>query len=167
MSEYELIPVAVAAPYDVAAVALVAATTKTVLQVAVPGTTDIELLGWGVSFNGVTAAAVPVQCEIAETNVAATMTTTLAPSTWGNVFQPASLCTAANGCGYNASAEGTITAQPRLFDAQFVHPESGYGVWFPEGHRPKVSVSTYLRVRCNAQAIVSVIPWVCWKEPAV
>jgi len=159
-------PRATSAPFGVTVVALVATTAKTVLQVATPSTTDIRILGWGVSFDGASGTAVPVICQLLQTDVAATVTT-LTPDTWGNDLGPASLCVGGTSAtGYNASVEGTITAV-RNFDAQHVHPQSGYGVWYPEGRQPKVPVSKFLRVRCTAPANVNSIPWIVWDEPSV
>jgi hypothetical protein len=164
--EYSAIPRATAAPFMPQLVSLVAATAKTVLQVATPAGTDLIVLGWGVSFDGTSGTAVPVVCQLIDTDVAATVTA-LTPELWGNSLQAASLCVGGvSATGYNASVEGTITS-PRQFDAQFVHPQAGYGVWFGEGIRPRVASSRFLRVRCQAPAAVDVQPWVVWAEPAV
>jgi hypothetical protein len=168
--EYSAIPRATSAPFLPSVVALVAATAKTVIQVATPSTTDIIVLGWGVSFDGASGTAVPVICQLADTDVAATGLTSLTPETWGNAQQQASLCVggaSATGTGAGVTpTEGTITTV-RQFDAQHVHPQAGYGVWFGEGARPRVGISRFLRIRCTAPANVNVLPWVVWAEPAV
>lgn len=167
MGEYSAIPRATSAPFAPTVVALVAATAKTVLQVATPSTTDILVLGWGVSFDGASGTAVPVIAHLIQTDVAATTGTALTPELWGNDLSPASLCVGGTGATmFNAGAEGTITAV-RLFDAQHVHPQAGYGLWFPDHRRPKVPVSRFLRIRCTAPAGVNVIPWIVWDEPSV
>ena len=167
MSEYLASPRATSAPFAPVVVALVGATAKTVLQVATPSTTDIRIIGWGVSFDGASGTAVPVICQLLQTDVAATVTT-LTPDVWGHDQAPASLCVGGTSAtGYNASAEGTITAV-RNFDQQHVHPQSGYGVfWQDEIHQPRVPVSRFVRVRCTAPAGVNVIPWILWAEPAL
>lgn len=168
MSEYIATPRATTAPFEPVVVALTAATTKTVLQVATPSTTDIRVLGWGVSFDSASAAQ-PGWCQLISTAVAATVTS-LTPDQWGNSQQPASLCVGGTAAtGYNASAEGTITGTPIVFDTQHVYPQSGYAVWFPAttaGNQPRVAPSAFLRVRCKFPAGVNVIPWVVWGEPA-
>lgn len=170
MSEYELVPHATSAPFEPTVVALVTATTKTVLQVATPSTTDIRVLGWGVSFDGASGTAVPVICHLLQTDVAATGLTAQSPELWGNDLLPASLCvsgTSATGHGGGVTpTEGTIAAV-RYFDAQHVHPEAGYGVLWPEGRQPKVPISKFLRIRCKAPAGVNVLPWVLWDEPSI
>lgn len=139
------------------------ATVKTVLQVATPSTTDIRVVAWGVSFDGIASTAVPGVCALVDVDVAATVTT-LTPELWGSADNQASLCVGGTAAtGYNASAEGTITAS-RLLDGQQVHPQAGYSVWLPE--RPRAKASRFLRVRCTFAATVNVLPWVLWQEPA-
>jgi hypothetical protein len=147
-------------------VALVGGAAKTVAQVATPSTTDILVLGWQVSFDGASGAAVPVICQLIDGDVAATVTA-FTPDPYGNSQQPASLCVGGTSAtGYNASVEGTMTSVVGL-DAGHTHPQAGYGVWFPEGSRRRVAASRFLRIRCQAPAAVNVIPEIWWAEPAV
>lgn len=166
MAEYSAIPRATATPFMPVVVALAAGTAKTVLQVATPSTTDILVLGWSVSFDGASGTAVPVICQLLDGDVAATVTA-LTPDAFGNNQQPASLCVGGTSAtGYNASVEGTMTTVTQA-DAGHVHPQAGYGIWFPEGARRRVGPSRFLRIRCQAPAIVNVIPCIWWAEPAV
>jgi hypothetical protein len=164
-AEYAIIPRATSAPFAPVAVALAAATTKTVVQVATPSTTDIKILAWGVSFDAA-ATAQPGWAQLLDCDVAASVTT-FTPELWGNGLQQASLCIGgASATGYNASAEGTLTVA-RGFDTETVFPQSGYSVWFPDTHLPRVAPSRFLRIRCNFPAIVNVYPWIVWAEPAI
>ena len=166
MAEYLLTPRATTTPFMPVVVALAAGAAKTVLQVGVPSTTDILVLSWSVSYDGASGTAIPVICQLAYGDVAATVTA-MTPEVYGNNYQPASLCVSGTSAsGYNASVEGTMTAVT-VMDQQHVHPQSGYGVWTPEGARAKVPVSRFLRIRCQAPAIVNVIPEVYWAEPSV
>jgi hypothetical protein len=55
-----------------------------------------------------------------------------------------------------------------MLDPQHVHPQTGYGVYFPEVRiQPRVAPSRFLRIRCKAPAVVNVIPWVLWAEPSI
>ena len=156
---YLAIPKATDAAVEVATSALL----KTLLQVAVPSTTDIRVVAWGISFDGVSPTAVPGVMELIDVNVAATVTT-LTPEEWGSDDSQASLCVGGAALtGYNASAEGTITAS-RLLDGQNVHPQTGYSIWFPE--RPKVKASRFLRIRALFAVTVNGLPWILWEEPA-
>jgi len=148
-------------------VALVGGTAKTVVQVATPSTTDIEVIAWSVSFDGASGTAVPVICQLLDGDVAASTGTAFTPDLYGNNQQPASLCIGGAALtGYNFGTEGTMTAVTGI-DAQHVHPQAGYGVWFPEGSRRRVGPSRFLRLRCLAPVAVNVIPAVYWAEPAV
>jgi hypothetical protein len=168
MSEFLAAPRSTATTYQPIVVALVAATAKTVLQVVTPSTTDIRLLGWGVSFDGASGTAIPVICQLIEATEVATVTS-LTPETWGNSFSPVSLCVGGTSAtGYNASVENVATlTTSRQLDAQHVHPQAGYGVYWPEPRQPKVTVSRCVRIRCTAAAGVNVLPWILWDEPAV
>jgi hypothetical protein len=103
---------------------------KTLLQVGVPASRPINILGWGVSFRGVAAADPPGELYLILSDVAATVTS-LTPDLWRQPGEAASACVGGAALtGINASVEGTITASI-LYDAQQVHPQSGYSCWFP------------------------------------
>ena len=144
-----------------AVVVATGATIKSVLQVATPATTNIRVLGWGVSFQA--TSGTPGICTLVAVDVAATVTA-LTPDTWGSSFNQASLCIGGTSAtGYNASAEGSVGAS-RIFDAQLVSPAAGYSIWFPTP--PVVPVSRFLRIRCTFGTTVNVLPWIVWEEPA-
>jgi|SRR5215471_4777615 len=164
-AEYIAAPRATSAPFEPTVVALTAATTKTVLQVATPSTTDIAVLGWGVSFDA-SAAGQPGWAQLVSVDVAATVTT-LTPELWGNELQQASLCVGGTSAtGHTATAEGTITGTPRQIDVEEVYPQSGYSVWFPDAHVPRVAPSKFLRIRVKMPGTPNCIPWIVWAEPA-
>lgn len=136
---------------------------KTLLQVATPSTTDIRVLAWGVSFDGISPTAAPGQLTLVDVDVAATVTI-LTPEKWGSDDNQASLCVGGTAAtGYNASAEGTI-AGSRILDGQEVHPQTGYSIWLPR--TPKVKASRFLRIRALFAADINAIPWILWEEPA-
>jgi hypothetical protein len=170
VSEYNVTTNATTAPFEPTVVALAANTTKTVLQVAVPSTTDIIVLGWSLGFDGSLGTAVPVICNLIDTDVGASGLIAQTPALWGNSQQPASLCvggTAATGHGAGVTpTEGTIT-NVRSLDVQYVHPQSGYGVFFVAPAVARVGPSRFLRVRVRAQAVVNCLPEIFWAEPAV
>ena len=149
------------------AIVEVATTTaiKTVLQVATPSTTDIRIHGWGVSFDGIAAADPPGVVTLVNVDVAATVTT-LTPEEWEADNAQASLCVGgASATGYNASAEGTIGGSI-ILDGQEVHPQTGYSLFWPEGRRPQVKASRFLRIRTLFSVTVNCVPWILWEEPA-
>ena len=144
------------------AVVATGAVIKTLLQIAIPTAYQISVIAWGVSFDGF-AAALPGKVELLQTDVAASVTT-LTPTLWGDPSAPASLCVGGAALtGFNASAEGTITAT-RVFDAQLISPTVGYSMWFPLGYQPWVGASKFLRIRTTFGTTVNAYPWIIWEE---
>lgn len=138
---------------------------KTLLQVATPSTTDIRIVGWGISFDGVVVTNPSGVVTLIDVDVAATVTS-LTPEKWGAGFNQNSLCVGgASATGYNATAEGSITAST-ILDGQNVHPQSGYALWYPEASRPKIAISRFLRIRALFSVDINAIPWIVWQEPA-
>jgi hypothetical protein len=144
-------------------------TIKTLLQIATPSTKGMQLLEWGISFNG-SAAATPILCELLETGAvpATSLTAHVAAGLqpYNDANAPASQMTLGTGAtGYNTSggAEGTITAV-REFDVQQVAPTNQYLKQWPLDQGPDVAVSRYLRVRVTAAAAVNAICYVVWVE---
>jgi hypothetical protein len=139
--------------------------TKTMLQVATPATRIIRVVAWGVSFDG-SAAAVPLVCELMQTDVAATVTAHSASGVqpFNDPNAPASLMTlGTTATGYTASSEGSITAT-RHFDLQLIAPTNQYNYQFPLDCEPQVPTSKFLRVRVTAPVAVNCFTWVLWAE---
>lgn len=134
---------------------------KTLLQVQPSATIIARIVEWGISFDG-SAAATPIQCELLQTDVAATVTafvqadiTQLDSDALSGGNQTTNLIqvgTAAS--GYTASAEGTITTV-RMFDAQLIAPTNQYVKQFPLGREPVIQVSKFARIRVTAGAAVN------------
>jgi hypothetical protein len=134
---------------------------KTLLQVKPSATITAKVVEWGISFDG-SAAATPIKCELIETDVAATVTASVAaditkldgsalsggdPTT--NLIQVGTSAT-----GYTATAEGTITSV-RDFDFQFVAPTNQYVKQFPLGREPVIQINKFARIRVTAGAAVN------------
>jgi hypothetical protein len=142
---------------------------KTALQIATPSTRQIQLISWGFSADDPMAADAVV--ELLQTDVAATVTAHVASGVQPlDPNAPASLMTlSTTATGYNASAEGSITAT-RVFDALAI----GFGTnenvpfytyqWMPD-ERPIIAVSKFLRVRTTTPTTaVNLKCWVVWDE---
>ena len=138
-------------------------TIKTLLQIKPSATIIARVVEWGISFDGAVAAA-GIECELIETDVAATVTASVAaditkfgaaameggdPTT--NLIQVGTSAT-----GYTSSAEGTITAV-RVFDVQLVQPTNQYIKQFPLGREPMISINKFGRIRVKAAAAVNAI----------
>jgi hypothetical protein len=139
---------------------------KTLLQIATPSTRGIQLVQWGINFDG-SAAAAGIECELLETGaVAATVTAHVAAGVqpFNDSGAPASLVTlGTSATGYTSTAEGTITAT-RVFDAQSIQPSTQYLLQWPLDEGPDIPVSHFLRVRVTAAAAVNALCYVVWKE---
>jgi hypothetical protein len=131
------------------AVALAAATAKTVLQIAAPATIRGRVRELQISLDGVTAANPPGLVELLTQSTAGTMTAvTPAPH---DPAAPASLVTAAK----NATAEPTAGT---VIKAWRLTPVGGVLV-LPFGfeeERPVLAASGRIGVRCTFSAIVNV-----------
>jgi hypothetical protein len=123
----------------------------------------MNVVGWGVSFDG-TTAAVPVQCELIQTTtVAATVTAYVANdiTLYTDPLGTASGVTlGTTSSGYNASAEGTVVAPVRIGDYQLVAPTNGYPYQFPLDQEFEVATGGILRVRLTAPAAVNCTAYV-------
>lgn len=136
---------------------------KTLLQVATPSTVTIKVVEWGISFDG-SSAATPIECELIQTDVAATVTS-LTPQSYSGVSDsPPSLCVGGTSAtGYGASAEGSITTT-RMLDLQLVSPTNQYVHQWPLGREAFMPVSKFLRVRVTAGTAVNAYAYVVWEE---
>lgn len=157
-------------PTTAAQAALATGTSiKTLLQIATPSTRQLQLVAWGYSFDDYPGDNSVI--ELLETDVAATVTAHGATGVQPlDPNLPASLVTlGTSATGYNASAEGSITAT-RVFDALSIDnsapsPAALYAYQFMPDERPIVAVSSFLRVRVTmATSGTNVRAWVCWDE---
>ena len=155
-----------ASPTTAAQVPLATTTSiHTLLQVATPSTCPITVIEWGISFEGF-AAALPIRCELLQTDVAATAGTSLTPTLYGDPNAPPSLCVGGTGATMfsdGSVTEGSITAV-RMFDAQLISPTNQYVKQFPLGREPEVPVSKFLRVRVTAGTSVGSYCYIIWEE---
>jgi hypothetical protein len=138
---------------------------KTLLQIASPATRILRPVSWGISFDGA-SAAVPIKCELIQTDVAATVTahTSTGVQPYNDPNAPASLVTlGVNATGYTATVEGAITAT-RYADLQLIAPTNQYDYQWPLDNEFQVPTSKFLRVRVTAAVSVNAYTWVCWAE---
>lgn len=149
-------------PTTAAQVAVTTGTSiKTLLQVKASATKPLQIVEWGISFDG-SAAATPIKVELLETDVAATVTASAAADI--NKLDAEALAggdpttnlvpVGTTSTGYTSTGEGTITAV-REFDVQFIAPTNQYVKQFPLGLEPVVQVSKFARIRVTAGAAVN------------
>lgn len=139
--------------------------TKTLLQLAPPAGRLFEVLEWGISFDGFTAAT-PILCELLETDVAATVTAHVASGMvkWDDPNGASSVAMlAVAGTGYTATVEGA-TAATRMADQQLVSPTAQYIRQWAPGAGFKVLASKFARIRVTAAASVGASCYMIWRE---
>jgi hypothetical protein len=156
------------APTTAAQLAVTTGTAiKTMLQLAPPSTSPIEVLAWGVSMDGAAAAA-GLQWELLTTGtVFATVTAHVAaglqPMNGEAAILASNLTLGTGATGYTGSAEGTITTT-RIFDSLFIQPTGAYVFQRPLGTEYWVAGGQALRIRVKAAAAVNAICWVEYQE---
>lgn len=141
---------------------------KTMIQLATSASVGMTVIEWGVSFDGVSSSAVPIECELIDVGVAATVTAYVAADLvkWGDPTGPATVAQIGSTTlsGYTASAEGTVAATTRILGLQQVSPTGGFVEQFPLGREPGIPVSRFLRIRMTAAAAVNAYCYVIWQD---
>lgn len=137
-----------------AAVALSAATAKTALCVLAPAQFGVDLVGYEISFDGVTASNVPVLIEIC-TSTAATNSTPGTNNTTATVNQVSGRSITAGFTGfYNSTSEPTVLTP---IDKFTLTPNGGTVIRdYQPPNTPDCAVSNGFAVRCTAPAAVNV-----------
>lgn len=142
---------------------------KCALQLHIPDSGQIELVEWGVSFDG-SAAATPALLEVASTDTSAGTLTAHSTTTVKNLLDPngaaSRLTMAATSTGYGAIAITTNTTL-RMADRQYIAPTNQYVKQWPLGLYPKFgngSTENYLQFRINTSATVNAIIYAVWNE---
>ena len=138
-----------------AAVALVAATAKTVLGVLAPAQFGVDWTSWSIAFDGVSATNTPVLVELCActfaTNPPGTNSTTITvQQDYGRAIV----------AGFTAAYAWTAANEPTVitpFDSLTLTPNGGLVVRdFQFGRTPDSAVSTGFCIRCTAGAAVNV-----------
>lgn len=140
-------------------VSLTTATLKTVLQVA--PTKKIRVVEWGFHFPTVPSS--PVQVELIQTDVAATVTAGTVSRFNDSGGDTTDVTISTSGTGFNASAEGTITATRLLSEKIY---QADFAQQFPLGREPEIAASTFLRVRAKQStgSSLSIVSYVVFER---
>lgn len=139
-----------------AEVALVAATAKTTLQLVAAANHRVKLCAWGVYFDGVSAAAEPVQVVLMRQTTAGTMSANT-PVKVDNSIADTLLTTAQDA----ASAEPTSGDVLKRIE---VHPQAGYEESLPFGQEYIIGGGDRAGIVCTAPAGVNVVSWMRFEE---
>jgi hypothetical protein len=137
-----------------AAVALAAGTAKSVLCVLCPAQFGVDLVGYEIGFDGVTASAVPVLVEICS-STAATNSTPGTGNTTGTVNQVSGRAITAGFTGFYASTSEPTVLTP--IDRFTLTPNGGTVIRdYQAPNTPDTAVSSGFVIRCTAPAVVNV-----------
>jgi hypothetical protein len=139
---------------------------KTHQQIAVPSTQTIGVMAFGVEF--ATALTAPATVELVETNVAATVTAHVAagvqPYDAAAIGGTTSMTLSTTGTGYNASAEGAITAT-RTAKLKILPIGATEMEWeWTPGREFTVQRGFFLRVRISTGVTINVTTWIAHIE---
>jgi len=136
---------------------------KTMLQVVPGATVSHQIIEWGISFDG-SAAATPIEVELIETDVGATITQTVTADitkldvdalSQGDPVTALFDCSSTTKTGFTATAEGTITAVRNLAGPQLIAPTNQFIQQFPLGREPTIQSGKFGRIRVTAAAAVN------------
>jgi hypothetical protein len=134
------------------AVALTAATAKSVLGIKSGSAFGVMLRRITVGFDGVTSSAVPVLVELCystfATNAPGTASTSVTPvQEHGRVLT------------HGVTAAKTWTTEPTVLTTlgeYLIPPTSGFDIWYPFGQEPESALAEGYVIRCTAPAAVNV-----------
>jgi hypothetical protein len=143
-----------------AAVALAAATAKSILGIKAPTGNGMDLIGASVQFDGASGSAVPVLVELCyctfATNPPGTNSTSRTPvQAYGRVIAA------------GATAASNWTAEPTaitVLDEFLFHPQAGVVLQLPLGTTYDCAVSEGFLIRCTAPAIVNARATLHWER---
>lgn len=138
------------------AVALAAATAKTVLMVICPSSFGIDLKKLEIGFDGVTASAVPALVElVTSTNATNSTPGTANTSESSNITQIYGRSITTGFTAFSAStSEPTVLTVIRRF---LLTPAGGLVMYdYPLGDTPDTAVSAGIGLRVTAPAVVNV-----------
>lgn len=135
---------------------------KTLLQVKAGTTKPLQVVEWGISFDG-SAAATPIKVELMETDVAATVTASVAADITkldgealaGGDPTTNLILVGTTSTGYTSTSEGSITATRDLDAPQFIAPTNQFVKQFPLGLEPIIQLSKFARIRVTAGTAVN------------
>jgi hypothetical protein len=141
---------------SVDALALVANTAKSVLELGTSSGNRARIIEWWVEFDGTTPTNVPVKVEVGRFSAA--VTTATSASEKYDTADGTPTVTAK----HSTSSEGAGTADDIMYHR--VNPTTGLYVQYPLGRELVIPVSSFWRMRCTAANGVNVTAGVTWEE---
>ena len=137
-------------------ISFVAATVKTILQIATPSNQRVRLLEWGIYFLGQSAADKPILVRLMRQGNAGTGTS-ITPVPTDEGISLAARTTALGG----HSVEPTVGDVVKIVE---VHPQFGYEYSEPVGKETIVGISSWLGIAVTAPAVIDARAWAKFEE---
>lgn len=135
------------------AVALSAATAKSIIGAKAGAAAGLQLAHWSVGFDGVTATAVPVLVELCYATFATNSPGTNSTGTAERIEYGRQLAVDWTG-GRNWTAEPTVLT---VIEERLLTPYGGLVIYdYPLGTLPDTALAEGFAIRCNAPAVVNV-----------
>ena len=140
--------------------ALAAATAETLLHLIGSASIKAKVIEWGVSFDGTSPVAEPVQVKLFRTTADDGTATAATEQKWGDVDAPSPLCAVK----HSVTAEPTKASLPLV--ALEVHPQAGLIVQYPLGREIGLgaTASGGVCIEVTAPAIVNAQAYIVWEE---
>lgn len=140
---------------------------KTMMQVQCSSTAGLEVVEWGISFDG-SAAATPGVCELVDTVAVASTGTIynaadIVKMSTAQAGQTSTIVLGTTASSFTATIEGSTTVA-RLFDVQLLPPTAPYIKQFPLERGPTVLPSENLRIRVTFGTAINALCYVVWAE---
>lgn len=140
--------------------ALAAATAETVIALIGAAAVKAKIIEWGVSFDGISAVAEPIQVALVRTTADDGTSTAATEVQFGDPDGPTPNCAAK----HSYSAEPTKASfNVAVYE---VHPQAGIVMQYPMGREIGLdsSASAGLAIVCTAPAVVNVHAYIVWEE---
>lgn len=142
------------------AVALTAATARTLVDIPTPTGTGIVPVMWWVEFDGVSAASAPVLVEVGLFSAATTTGTTTTPYNLNGGDRGRASSIVAAKTVVTAEGAGTVV----YTEKHRVSPTAGILIQEPLGNEWSVGASSFFRIRVTSATSVNATWGVRWQE---
>ena len=144
--------------FSVDAVALVAATAKTILELGTSASDRAKIVEWWIEFHGILATDVPVKCDIGRFSATVTTATTGTADKSDEADGTPSTVVR-----HSTTVEGAGTINAGI-PIHRIPPTTGLWPMIPMGREKIIPVSAFWRIRLTAAAAVNCTVGVTWEE---
>ena len=130
----------------------------TYLYILAAANVPIRILGWGVSFNGLTAGEAKILCELCTSTAAAT-------GTEAGAVTPVKLDADRSETIQGDPGYGPFTVEPTVLSVvhtEYVDGQAGWKEYFPDGYEIIVTGAKAAAIRLTSPAAMTTCSAACW-----